>query len=123
MTGEACQHPNEPHTVWYMPLDGGPPIPEQRRWDNRADALAFAERGIEKYAGTGKLAWVKIFRSDNESYTCFRWEDESSVPVPRQSSAACEGSRAEGAVERRDTPAFLHKPSPKGLRAWLRGWR
>jgi hypothetical protein len=76
-----CDHHDEPHTVWWMEDDGGPPVPMERVFDDQADALQFA--GFLKRDGKPEgppktLLWVKVFRSDNESYTCYQW----SAPKP-----------------------------------------
>jgi hypothetical protein len=71
---EACQHADEPHMVyWWNDAEfasGGPPVPLAAQFDNRADALAAAQ----KLVGKQNVSWVKVFRSDNENYTCWRWE-------------------------------------------------
>ncbi len=71
-----CIHGTRPHTVMYWLADGGPPVPMIARFDSQPDAVDFAERCIQK--DNPILRWIKIFRSDNESYTCWRWEN----PVP-----------------------------------------
>lgn len=68
-----CRHPDSPHTVMYWLNDGGPPIPMTARFDNVEDARQFAESGIDQ--DNSLLRWVKIFRSDNESYTCYQWDN------------------------------------------------
>lgn len=62
----------------YWVEDGGPPIPNTATFDNRRDALAFVQSGIDQAAEQTRLRWIKVFRADNEAYTCFRWEN----PVP-----------------------------------------
>lgn len=79
-----CGHPNEPHTLWAMTDDGGPPVPTSMKFDNRADAVAKAEAVVKAHAPSGyeHLFWIKIFRSGNEAYTCWRWEPpEEPEPV------------------------------------------
>lgn len=77
VTLDDCQHPGQEHTVWWMwdTLDlGGHPIPDQARFDTREEAVTFAERGVAKQKDDPRFLWVKVFRSDNETYTCWRWE-------------------------------------------------
>jgi hypothetical protein len=58
-----------------MVEDGDPiPVPRELRFDDRADAVAAAE----KLTKNPQMEWVKVFRSDNESYTCWRW----TTPTP-----------------------------------------
>lgn len=88
-----CEHPDQPHTVWYWVEDGGPPVPNSATFDNLADALRYAEPG-SRSASAYLLRWIKVFRSDNEAYTCWRWENDvpyeptprlSGIDVPRES--------------------------------------
>lgn len=73
MDAQICNHPDESHTVWYWLDDGGPPIPMSARLDNVREARRFADRIIAQ--NNTQLRWIKIFRTDNEAYTCFRWEN------------------------------------------------
>lgn len=71
-----CVHGDRPHTVMYWLADGGPSIPMIASFDSQPEAITFAESGINQ--NNPILRWIKIFRSDNESYTCWRWEN----PMP-----------------------------------------
>lgn len=83
MDAHTCNHPLVPHTVWWMPTDGGPPIPMERGFDNLEDAHRFADKIIR--GNSDRMSWLKIFRSDNESYTCYHWESpRKESPVETQ---------------------------------------
>jgi len=51
--------------------------------------VAYAEQGVERYGDGDRLHWIKVFRSDSEVYTCWRWHNprttkpnERGEPVP-----------------------------------------
>ena len=70
ISDDECLHLEQPHTVWWMHEDIDPiPVPLEARFDNRADAIERARALSENPS----VEWIKIFRSDNESYTCWRW--------------------------------------------------
>lgn len=71
-----CAHEDQSHTVMYWVEDGGPPIPMMAKRDTLEKTLAFAHSGIKQ--DNVLLRWIKIYRSDNEGYTCWRWEN----PIP-----------------------------------------
>ena len=83
-----CKHPNRPHTVWWWeqdaPIDHFIPVPLEARYDNRADAVAAAIK-LRDDVEAGRrsplvVKWIKVFRSDNESYTCWRWPEYAEMP-------------------------------------------
>lgn len=82
MEAHLCNHPLVPHTVWWMPDDDGPPVPMERSFDTLEDAEFFAHKIIR--TNKDRMSWLKIFRSDNESYTCYRWENDKEKPVETQ---------------------------------------
>jgi len=69
-----CNHPLVPHTVWYW-LNGqkSEDGPVTRGFETLEAADIFAQKILRQ--NPKRLAWLKIFRSDNESYTCFRWDN------------------------------------------------
>lgn len=72
-----CDHADQPHTVYVGVEDGGPPVPIAHKFDNQEDALEFAG------AINRTRVWlIKVFRSDNESYTCYRWAPDPEEPAP-----------------------------------------
>ena len=77
---DQCAQADQPHTVWWWNSAeadaGGPPVPLSAGFDNQADALDAAE----KLVGKPGISWVKVFRSDNENYTCWRWNAEPANP-------------------------------------------
>lgn len=80
-----CEHPQQRHTVWYWVEDGDPvPAPRSATFDNLDDALQFAQSGVDQEHPA--LRWVKVFRADNEAYTCARWDAEP-LPEPELSAA------------------------------------
>lgn len=77
----ACQHPRREHRVWWWVEDGDPiPVPREAVFDNRADAMDAVIQALTD--PPLHLRWVKVFRSDNESYTCFRWTNPEPWPQP-----------------------------------------
>lgn len=68
-----CMYGNRPHTVIYWLNDGGPPIPMTANFDTQPEAVAFADSCVAQ--DNLILRWIKIFRSDNESHICLRWEN------------------------------------------------
>lgn len=89
MSMDACKHSDAPHTVWWWEQ---PPahasmsafVPCGRRYDNRADAVAFATR-LRDDVEAGRISplvvkWIRVFRSDNEVYTCWRWPEFVTIP-------------------------------------------
>lgn len=72
MDAHTCNHPLVPHTVWWWPNDGGY-VPMSRTFDNLEDADHFAQKIIR--SNDERISWLKIFRADNESYTCYRWDN------------------------------------------------
>lgn len=73
MDAHTCNHPLVPHTVWWWPIDETI-APLSRTFDNLEDADHFAQKIIR--SNTDRISWLKIFRADNESYTCYMWESE-----------------------------------------------
>ncbi len=80
-----CKHPDEPHTVMWWDFNLNDPhqlrydipMPMSTRFDNRDDAVEAATR-IRDDVEAGRRSplqtdWIKVFRSDNENYTCWRW--------------------------------------------------
>lgn len=83
MESHICNHPLVPHTVWYWltgqrPEDG----PAYRSFDNLEDADIFAQKILRQNAE--RLSWMKIFRADNEAYTCFYWENKKEKAVDNE---------------------------------------
>lgn len=70
MEAHTCNHPLVPHTVEYSVGSGS----TRRPFDDLESADAFAQKIIRQNASK-RLVWLKIFRSDNESYVCFRWDN------------------------------------------------
>lgn len=68
-----CRHPNRPHTLWWWDDRDAAhmPAPMSVTYDGRADAVSAAE--IITADPPPGLHWVKVFRADNEVYTCWRW--------------------------------------------------
>lgn len=75
-----CVHGDRPHTVMYWVEDGGPPIPMTATFDTQPEAVAFAMTGVNQQENLF-LRWIKIFRSDNETYTCWRWTNPVEMPA------------------------------------------
>lgn len=63
-----------PHTVWWWDDRDAQhlPAPLDSRFDTRSEAVAYARSLCEP--APSWLAWVKVFRSDNEKYVAFRWK-------------------------------------------------
>lgn len=72
MEAHLCNHPKVPHTVWWWPHDEVV-APSSRTFDDLEDADHFAQRLIR--SNNERIDWLKIFRSDNESYTCYTWKN------------------------------------------------
>lgn len=87
MSESTCQHPHREHRVWWWVEDGDPvPAPREALFDSRADAMKVVDQAL---AGPPlHLRWVKVFRADNESYTCFRWSNPEPLPKPEPPPAA-----------------------------------
>lgn len=80
-----CKHRGQPHSVWYMLDDPNAPFPypNMLTYDTQQEALDLARVIIDKTIARpheSLLLWIKVFRSDNEAYTCFRWERPSYLP-------------------------------------------
>lgn len=87
-----CRHEDQPHTVWFDECNADDieismlaTFPVQARFDNRADAVAAAER-VRDDVEAGRrdptrTTWIKVFRSDNEQYVCWRWPQFRPNPV------------------------------------------
>jgi hypothetical protein len=79
-----CEHPDVPHTVWWSDSNEDDwaismlsTFPASATFDTRDEAVAAAERIRDDVEGgrrdPTRTTWIKVFRSDNESYTCWRW--------------------------------------------------
>lgn len=68
-----CQFPHNGHTVWLWDKRGADhtPYPVSAQFDNHEDAMARVEPLIKNPPDW--LAWIRVFRFDNESYECLRW--------------------------------------------------
>lgn len=74
MEAHVCNHPKVRHTVEYHIGDAKPETATVlREFDDLENADNFAQKIIRQT--TGRLSWLKIYRSDNESYVCFRWDN------------------------------------------------
>jgi hypothetical protein len=79
-----CEFADQPHTVWWdecndedLAMSMQAVFPMGAKFDTRAEAVAAAEK-IRDDVEAGRrdptrTSWIKVFRSDNESYTCWRW--------------------------------------------------
>lgn len=81
MEAHLCNHPNVPHTVWWWPFDETI-APSSRTFDDLEDADLFAQKIIR--SNTERINWLKIFRADNESYTCYTWENPKKEKMDAQ---------------------------------------
>jgi hypothetical protein len=73
---------SKPHTVWFWLDDGHPELgPDSRRFDNADEAEKFAQDLVTHHGHNPALRWVKVFRSDNESYVTWFWETQLPVQV------------------------------------------
>jgi hypothetical protein len=85
-----CKHQDHPHTLWYWLNDDNDPflVPYVLHYDDMHDAVEAANIIISKtlrYPENSVLTWVKVFRSDNEEYECYRWErDLARFPLPNR---------------------------------------
>lgn len=78
-----CKHEFWEHTVWWWvnyPNHTTIPVPHSAKFDNRAEAIEAVRTMIEDPSPS--LRWIKVFRSDNETYTCYRWENPEEEPAP-----------------------------------------
>jgi hypothetical protein len=80
--GERCQHADQPHTMRWWDREGEliTPYPASARFDNHDDAIAAAVM-MRDDIEAGRLSpvrfpWIKVFRLDNESYTCWHYPTE-----------------------------------------------
>ena len=83
-TGTAdCEFADQPHTLWLWDTRGEEhlPVPVSAHFDNYADAQERFERLTTTQPAW--LSWVKVFRSDNESYECLHWERPRPISTPR----------------------------------------
>lgn len=80
---DECKHPNKPHTIWWWIEDKNDPVPVpySSKFDNRKDAMTIVNEWISGPPHVS-FRWVKVFRSDNENYTCFHWENPEPLPIP-----------------------------------------
>jgi hypothetical protein len=126
---EVCRHPDEPHTVWWM-RDDEPdmPVPLEAKYDNLEDARPHAENLTKN----PHVEWVKIFRSDNEGYTCWRWnrperrdlsDTEAHIHVEGESRAefdeAVQGDETELVEFRAPEAEFAYEEGDRPRRWWL----
>lgn len=76
-----CKYADQPHTVWYWVEDPHDPVPMPYvlHFDNQADAVNWAEETVD--LAHVSLRWMKVFRTDNEVYQCWRWENPEPLPV------------------------------------------
>ncbi len=88
---EECEHADQPHTVWWSNRaesgTGGPPACASASFHHQTDALDAAKKLVDN----PEITWVKVFRSDNESYTCWRWnrdEADAASPSPKENPDA-----------------------------------
>lgn len=88
--GSRCKDHNKPHILWYMLEDPNDPVPApySLTYDTQQDALDTARVLIDKtisHPQRSALLWLKVFRADNEAYTCFIWHrPEHLVKPPRR---------------------------------------
>lgn len=79
MEAHTCNHPLVPHTVLYSL---GERADVSRPFSDLEGADQFAQKIIRQ--NSARLKWLKVFRGDNESYTCFYWQRPYEVPVENQ---------------------------------------
>lgn len=72
MDAHLCNHPKVPHTVIWCSEIKGAPSHMDRPFEDLEDALTFSHKIIRQ--NKDHLTWLKIYRSDNELYSCFVWE-------------------------------------------------
>jgi hypothetical protein len=79
-----CEDPKEPHTLWWWVDDPNDhvPAPYSRQFDNLQDAENAIRDIPLRYLK--QIAWMKLFRSDNESYTCGWWDNPSPSPIEKE---------------------------------------
>jgi hypothetical protein len=81
-----CTHEDQPHTVWWdecndddLAISILATFPMSVKFDTRAEAVAAAEKIRDDVEGgrrdPTRTSWIKVFRSDNESYVCWRWPE------------------------------------------------
>lgn len=83
--GSPCKDADKPHILWYMLDDQNDPVPVpySLTYDTQQDALDMVRVIIDKTVARpheSLLIWAKVFRADNEAYTCFQWNRPSSLP-------------------------------------------
>jgi hypothetical protein len=81
----------QPHTVWYWISDDNDPVPApfSATFDDATQAEAKAQEMVEQRNDPyNRLRWVKVFRSDNEQYTTWRWTNpDPFLPIPQPPAA------------------------------------
>lgn len=73
MEAHTCNHPKVPHTVIWWVETRGPRAPSTREFDDLEAADIFAQKLIRQHKDVS--AWLKIYRTDNEFYVCFNWDN------------------------------------------------
>lgn len=86
MSALTCKDSDKPHTLWYWIEDPNDPAPAPYSllFDDRLDALDHAAAITTN--PINELRWVKIFRSDNETYTCYRWNNPEPYLSPQSAA-------------------------------------
>jgi hypothetical protein len=79
-----CKHKDQPHTAWYWVEDGAAvPFPYTVKFDNWYDMMEIVGTFVAENGENSRLRWIKGFRSDNETYTCFRWSNPLPYEPPK----------------------------------------
>lgn len=83
MDAHLCNHPKVPHTVEWSFMDKSDiPRISDGLFENLEEAQPFAQKIIRQ--NKDHLSWLKIYRTDNELYSCFVWEAPRTAKVESQ---------------------------------------
>ena len=84
-----CQHDGEKHTLMFMFRGDHDGIPHERTYDTRAEAVVAARvmSCMAKVDDDYGLAFVKVFRADNENYVCHSWVSNNIGTSPSSTAA------------------------------------
>lgn len=71
MDAHTCNHPSVSHTVSWHLVDSEDSANPSKTFGHLEDADIFAQKILRQ--NKDRLLWLKIYRADNETYTCFVW--------------------------------------------------
>lgn len=76
-----------PHTAWYWIEDPNDPMPMpfSVQFDDADEGEAFARKFVsERDDPFQRLRWIRVFRTSNEAYEIYRWENPEPAIYPER---------------------------------------